>query len=83
MKYIVLYSTQINNEFKAKDTIIEFPQGADEGYINRLVALKVIAPKQGEEQEKQGELIAGQTKQQEYKQDKQNSPKAGKKNNKE
>lgn len=76
MKYIVLYSTQINNEFKAKDTIIEFPQGADEGYINRLVALKVIAPKQGEP-------TAEQTEQQECKQDKQNNPKAGKKNNKE
>lgn len=76
MKYIVLYSTQINNEFKAKDTIIEFPQGADEGYINRLVALKVIAPKQGEP-------TAEQTEQQERKQDKQNNPKAGKKNNKE
>lgn len=79
MKYIVLYSTQINNEFKAKGAIIEFPQGADEGYINRLVALKVIAPKQGEPTAEQTE----QTKLQEYKQDKQNSPKAGKKNNKE
>lgn len=42
MKYKVLYNTQIGNEFKAKDEVIKFPQGTDEGYIAQLVKNKVV-----------------------------------------
>ncbi|PAF50845.1 hypothetical protein [Helicobacter sp. 13S00477-4] len=42
MDYKVLYNTQINNEFKAKGEIINFPKGTDEGYILSLVKNKVI-----------------------------------------
>lgn len=51
MKYKVLYNTQINNEFKAKDEVIEFPQGTDESYILSLVRNKVIEETQEEVQD--------------------------------
>lgn len=42
MKYKVLYDTQIAGRFIAKDEVMDFENGTDENFINRLIANKVI-----------------------------------------
>ncbi|PAF53250.1 hypothetical protein BKH42_06900 [Helicobacter sp. 13S00482-2] len=42
MKYRVLYDTQIAGKFLAKDEVLDFKNGTDEGFIARLLANKVI-----------------------------------------
>lgn len=42
MKYKVLYDTHIAGKFLAKDEILDFKNGTDENFINRLVANKII-----------------------------------------
>lgn len=53
MKYITLYDTQINNEFKAKGEMIEFQKGTDDGYIHSLLRNRVIKEAKIEELEDQ------------------------------
>ncbi|TLD97664.1 hypothetical protein LS71_002685 [Helicobacter jaachi] len=42
MKYKVLYDCQINKVHCTQGSIIDMPQGTDEGYIQRLLAMRAI-----------------------------------------
>lgn len=49
MKYEVLYDTQIEKTYRKKGEIIEFKEGTDSGFIERLVRDGVIREAEREE----------------------------------